>query len=271
MDNASTIVKNQLQKLPPELRTLILSSELGEKIGEIGKKYGLHIDQLGELDNETTLTLLGLSGLDDYTERIQQAARIELEKARQITADVNQSIFLPIQKSLQKLIENEWRASGESRDQKSFGDISETRPAINNGLIKPATPRTTAPTVTPPVAPIPRPVTQSIQPQPAVRAPQPIPPRPAMPAPRPILPTPSLTPESKSPATDLWPTTRTVKIPRPLMESQAPRPVFKVPQNFMEKALAGDMSIPTQNISVTKPAEAPVKKSSTDPYREPIQ
>ncbi len=276
MDSASAIVKNQLQKLPPELRALILSSELEKKMGEIGKKYGLHIDQLGKLDNETTLTLLGLSGLDDYTERIQQATRIEPEKARQITADVNQSIFLPIQKSLQKLIENEWRESGESRDQK-------TRRTINNVLIEPATLGVTASTMTPPTptqppretpasAPMPRsPVAQPTQPQPGIRTPQPIPPRPVMPAPRPIVPVPSMTSAGDNPVADLRPTPKP-HVPWPIRtEAPVPRPALKVPQNFMEMKLAGEVSIPTQNISVTKSPEAPIKKSTTDPYREPIQ
>ncbi len=252
-DDTQKIIREQWQNLPERVRAAISSVDLRDRIKIVGEKNALHIDQVGILENETILVMLGIELITDYAENIRRELSLTQVQASGIVKDVNDAIFSPIRDELKNFErEPEENVPG---------------PAINNGIMTTAIPRTTTLIVTPPIP---------TQPQPAVRTPQPIPPRPTMPVLRPVAPASSMTPAAitSKPQVDLWPTAVKPTIPQPtqtVASAPAPKPELKIPKDFMEQALAGDMSIPTQNISVQKSPEPAVRKSTVDPYREPIR
>ncbi len=95
--------KEALQKLPDDLRKIILSTETADKIQAIGQKYNLHIDQMGALDEEVHNVLFGVSSPSKLTEQIKNRLGIEQSAADNITRDLNEQIFLKIRESLQAL------------------------------------------------------------------------------------------------------------------------------------------------------------------------
>lgn len=97
--------KNNIEGLPEEIRSLILSSDFYEKIKSIGEKYNLHIDQTGELERETRMILAGLSRSKDFVDRIIFKLEIEKGQAEEIATEINTQIFQSIRSALQKVQE----------------------------------------------------------------------------------------------------------------------------------------------------------------------
>src|ERR1035437_7494427 len=97
------IIKEQMEKLPPEVKELFTDPELGNKIINIGKKNGINnIEQLGLFQTETYLVMLGLVHPDEYQNELKDRLNINDEKANIITKDVNEQM---LSKILEKLKE----------------------------------------------------------------------------------------------------------------------------------------------------------------------
>lgn len=267
-------MREQLKALPPQVRRAISSVDLRSKIGSIGTKHALHIDQVGLLENETLLTMLGLEPLDEYAGNIETELRIPREKALQISADINAHILEPIRSFLrdETTPRDEPPAPAPLKEQPTF-----SKPAINNGLIEPSATRATVQATATTAAPQPTkkevliaPAQVPVAPPPIARVTPPAVSRPAIPIQRPIVPVPSANQSSiqKPVADSLSPKPQ---VPWPTRaEALTPKPALKIPQNFMEAKLSGEVSIPTQNIFLKKPPEPPAQRSGTDPYREPV-
>lgn len=89
--------------LPSELKDAIFSEEVAEKIQEIGGKYELYIDKIGELGNESGRVMLGLTHPKDFIKNLSERLGVDMEKAKEIAKDVNEQIFAKVRESLKKL------------------------------------------------------------------------------------------------------------------------------------------------------------------------
>jgi len=98
--------------LPQELKAAMSSVESSDVIQEIGKKYNLRVDQIGELASETGYLLIGITKPGDYIKNLKQQLQIDLVKARDIALEVNEKIFSKVKESLKK-IHNLYEESGE--------------------------------------------------------------------------------------------------------------------------------------------------------------
>ena len=103
MDNIEQIIKEQLVKLPEDVRKAISSVDLRDKVKKISEKHHLHIDQAGILETETVLVMLGLESTDNYRGNLKKELQISDTSAQAITFDVNKEIFMPIRESLKKI------------------------------------------------------------------------------------------------------------------------------------------------------------------------
>lgn len=103
MDKTQEIIKEQLRKLPQNIRDAISSIDLGDKIRKIADKNMLHIDQAGDLETETVLVMLGLEPTADYKENIRRELNISRDRAQTITADIDKEIFMTIRESLKRI------------------------------------------------------------------------------------------------------------------------------------------------------------------------
>ena len=104
MNNISQeLVQEKLRKLPRDLRNAIFSEDMTTKMGAIAKRYGLSIDQLGELDTVTNDIILGFIHPRDYTTELSKNLNIGIDVAKNIAKEVNEQIFSPIRESLKKM------------------------------------------------------------------------------------------------------------------------------------------------------------------------
>ena len=103
MDDTQKIITDQLEKLPANVRSAILAADYHSKLQAITKDNKLMIDQAGKLEMETTLVMLGLEPLDDYTNNLMNNAGFTKNQAIAVAHDVNETIFKSIRDSLKKI------------------------------------------------------------------------------------------------------------------------------------------------------------------------
>ncbi|MBI2609786.1 hypothetical protein HYW53_01245 [Candidatus Giovannonibacteria bacterium] len=102
------------EKLPPDLMDAIYSANTPEIIERISKKYGLLIDKMGLLAEETGLVMFGITHPSDFIANLKQKLGVGQETARKIAEDVNQQIFAKVRESLKKL-----HGMGDSEEEKT--------------------------------------------------------------------------------------------------------------------------------------------------------
>ncbi len=102
MDYSDEQLKTAFGTLPDDLKVAVADIKTEEIIFDIGKKYNLHIDQIGLLVEETGLVMLGLTPYYQFTDNIQKKLGIDRALAENITMNVNTEIFLPIRELLKQ-------------------------------------------------------------------------------------------------------------------------------------------------------------------------
>jgi hypothetical protein len=103
MDEKTTqAVKERFQSLPKTIQDAILSSDYQNTLIEIGKKYGLTVGQLGILEQETTLVMMGLTSPNSYQSDLQSqmGAGVDSSKIGGIVDEVNNKVFFAIRELL---------------------------------------------------------------------------------------------------------------------------------------------------------------------------
>jgi len=93
--------------LPEDIQSAISSSDVDQKIQNIGRQHNLHIDKMGELSDETGLVMLGFTHPSNFIKNIKGRVGVDENMAREITKEINEQIFKPIKNSLMKVHETE--------------------------------------------------------------------------------------------------------------------------------------------------------------------
>ncbi len=88
--------EEQLAYLPTINQEALKSFDWASELIGIGKNYGLHIDELEDLQIETMLLLVGLTSPDDYENELITRLAISPVEARKIIEDINIHVFTPI-------------------------------------------------------------------------------------------------------------------------------------------------------------------------------
>ncbi len=96
-------ILNRYQELPEDLQRALVSPNYSDIMTEIGKKFELPIDKVGELADETGLVMLGLTSPSDYVKNLTARLSVPQEKARAIAEEINQKVFQPVRESLKKI------------------------------------------------------------------------------------------------------------------------------------------------------------------------
>lgn len=117
----------EYSNLPNELKDLIASAEIEDKVLEIGNKYNLHVDIIGELSSMIDEVLMGIITRREFSDQIQDRLDVSSNVANQILNAINQEIFLPIRSSLRQ-IETESSTSSNTQidDEINTKDIMNT-------------------------------------------------------------------------------------------------------------------------------------------------
>lgn len=105
-------------KLPKNLSIAIALNKTETKMAEIGKKFDIHIDKIGELDAEINYVLIGLAKSDDFYETMKTILGVSDEKAKEIFKDINEKVFTAIRTRYQEKekIETEAKEAREMAD-----------------------------------------------------------------------------------------------------------------------------------------------------------
>ena len=109
------IIKKQMEKLPIEVRRLLANPELNNKIINIGKKNGLDEEQLGILQIETNLVMLGLVHLDEYQNELKSRIKIPDEKINNIINATKEQILNNIQEKLKEFYQQTDNIEGQDQ------------------------------------------------------------------------------------------------------------------------------------------------------------
>ena len=99
-ENSQERIEKRLAELPEDVRNAITDSNLDLHIQDIGRKYTLHIDQMGILQDETMLIMLGFSKPEEFAETLARDLGIKNSVAAAITEDVSHTVFEPIRESM---------------------------------------------------------------------------------------------------------------------------------------------------------------------------
>ncbi|MDE1967091.1 MAG: hypothetical protein KGI45_03415 [Patescibacteria group bacterium] len=82
-----------MQDIPQQFKEFADSTELGNISEKIGAKFGLNINQMGELDAEIRDVLTGVTPSKNFTRDIGERLEIADGLARQITEETNDQVF----------------------------------------------------------------------------------------------------------------------------------------------------------------------------------
>ena len=104
-------IKERFAKLPPAVQQAIQSADFEGKLQAIGTKNGLHIDQVGDLQDETLLVMMGMSDPGEFAKRIEERLHLPSPKASEISGEISNEVFMPIRTSMQEFMEEEEHAS----------------------------------------------------------------------------------------------------------------------------------------------------------------
>lgn len=183
-------IEDHYRRLPETLRDQLMSVENAERIFESGKKFGLTVEQIGYLAEESGFVVLGLTHPKDFVRHISERMGIDIEKSKAIAREINHQVFFPLREMLKNA--HQFELTQEQIQQPPPPLPSSSRPDIR----PPSTPLPM-----PPPAPTPAPLKPSLSPPILPSKPPvlpPIPPQSVMPAP--LAPLPSSTLQEQKPS-----------------------------------------------------------------------
>ncbi len=88
--------EEQLRYLPDINQQALKSFDWATELLAIGKGYGLHIDQLEDLQIETMLVLVGIVSPDRYENELIERLAVSPAEAAKIVEEVGNRVFTPI-------------------------------------------------------------------------------------------------------------------------------------------------------------------------------
>jgi hypothetical protein len=87
------LIGERVQALPPQVKEALRRVDIAAQLVDIVRTHTLRIDQAGTLETETIMAILGIESLRDFTNNIARELHIPEERARSISADINERIF----------------------------------------------------------------------------------------------------------------------------------------------------------------------------------
>ena len=99
-ENIAKKIQQRLTEISPDVRKAIESVDFDSHIQEVGKKHQLHVDQVGALEDEVLMVMLGFTPLESFGDHVAAQLKVSPQAAQSIVQDVNQNVFLPVRESL---------------------------------------------------------------------------------------------------------------------------------------------------------------------------
>lgn len=93
-------IKEVMQTLPPVIRTYLSQGKSTMVAKSLMIKYGLRIDQGGILEREIMLLLMGIENPTEFTQALDEEAKLDKKTIENITQDINTQIFVPLRERM---------------------------------------------------------------------------------------------------------------------------------------------------------------------------
>ncbi len=93
----------RFELLPEEIRQTLVDDNYQKKLFDISKAQKLTFEELGALEIETTMVLLGMTKPEEFRDDLQIALKKNDPETDTLVAAVNEQVFAPIRASLEKL------------------------------------------------------------------------------------------------------------------------------------------------------------------------
>lgn len=130
MQKLTTHQYNQIFfKLPPEIRDVVASLEVSEKIYDIGTKNKLHLDMIKIFHDITMDVMMGIIALKDYRDELVRELKISQVEANMMMHEVDEQVMKPIKDLMIKIYANE--APFKPGSSQSLNDVDEEHSDLN--------------------------------------------------------------------------------------------------------------------------------------------
>ena len=93
---AQEVIKERFDALPESIKEIIMSSNYQNTLLEISKQHNLNVEQMGILERETTMVMMGLTNPNSFEVELIRELGFEKEKVHLIVTDISERIFLKI-------------------------------------------------------------------------------------------------------------------------------------------------------------------------------
>lgn len=133
-DTTKKIIKEKFEALPQSIQEIILSTHYEETLIEVGKQYQLNVEQMGILERETTLVMMGLTPTKDFETELTRELHIDKTKGAQIVKDINEKIFLKIRELLKLMNTPTGEEPSVEETQKTKSDSDDTQILNSAGI-----------------------------------------------------------------------------------------------------------------------------------------
>jgi len=97
MKLTNTEIQQHITELPDNVRRAVMGFNWADEITTIGREFGLHMDQIGALQYETMMIILGLSPSASYSNALVHALEIDKNTAEEIVMSANAHVFTELQ------------------------------------------------------------------------------------------------------------------------------------------------------------------------------
>src|SRR3972149_796368 len=128
--SSDELLREHINTLPKAVVDSILDFKWDEAVAKIGKKYGLHIDQMGVLRFESLAASSGLTSPADFFPTIKSKLNLSDEQAVNLTNDANEEIFSIIRKNIREKMGESKTEAGELKEAEISPEEKESIQAV---------------------------------------------------------------------------------------------------------------------------------------------
>lgn len=104
-ENIEQVIKDHLATLPEPVKKAIASFDWAREVFDIGRKHGMHVDRIADLQTEVMLVVIGLISPRDFQNELDTRIERDTEKALQIAEEVNEKVFIRIRNFMKNYYE----------------------------------------------------------------------------------------------------------------------------------------------------------------------
>lgn len=108
-------IQERFDDLPRAVQDAIQSADMASALQAVGAGHGLHVDQLGSLEDEALLVMLGFSNPAAFPERVRASLGVDDNTSTSIAAEVSERLFMPIRAAMREYMEERLKRAEEQK------------------------------------------------------------------------------------------------------------------------------------------------------------